>query len=81
MSKQPHRHQFGSNYMHDAGIQQGKNSNRNNSPAMGSGARGQQNSGGGHMAAGAAVGAVVGGALGGPAGMVVGALLGGFFSK
>jgi hypothetical protein len=81
MSKQPHRHQFGSDYMHSAGVQHVKNSRRNSAPQVSSGGHGQRNSGGGHMLTGAAVGAAVGGAMGGPAGMVVGALLGGFFSK
>jgi hypothetical protein len=79
MSKQQQRHQFGSNYMRNAGIQHSKNG-REEEAKLGNGGRSRQKSGGSAVV-GALVGGAVGGALGGPPGAILGAVLGAVFSK
>ncbi len=82
MSKQQqHRHDFGSNNMHGAGIKHAMNRAQNTPQPVNRSRSGQPQNGAGGAIGGAVVGAVVGGALGGPAGSVLGALIGGFFSK
>jgi hypothetical protein len=78
MGKPLHRHNFGSTYMHNAGVQHTLDSRRAqhamNAPAHTAPSKS-------NVVGGVVVGGAIGGALGGPIGMAIGAALGGLFSR